>query len=241
MPKRAAHATLERERTRSRIDDDEPAPPAALEECRGVLPLGDDDDLATFDLFRPDGVVSAIDVEGLPDEDAVALGCEAQAMAEGLTLVSSTNACGFKGVSYLGVTKDNRTRRSKPYQVKINDRYVGNFATTAEGALCYARGTAATAAAANTATTSARAKENAPAELPAKVHPLAKRHKLADAVAAATATATRASKGLKASRLDWMAQWLKQSDEEKVHWHSWFEAEMVGGLGYSPSWVSRSG
>ena len=38
-----------------------------------------------------------------------------------------------------------------------------------------------------------------------------------------------------------MAQWLKQSDEEKVHWHSWFEAEMVGGLGYSPSWVSRSG
>ena len=58
---------------------------------------------------------------------------------------------------------------------------------------------------------------------------------------AATATATRASKGLKASRLDWMAQWLKQSDEEKVHWHSWFEAEMVGGLGYSPSWVSRSG
>ena len=77
--------------------------------------------------------------------------------------------------------------------------------------------------------------------------PLWKRHKLADAVAAATATATRASKGLNASRLDWtsrldwMAQWLKQSDEEKVHWHSWFEAEMVGGLGYSPSWVSRSG
>ena len=132
MPKHAAHATLERERTRSRIVDDEPAPPAALEECLGVLPLGDDDDLATFDLFRPDGVVSAIDVEGLPDEDAVALGCEAQAMAEGLTLVSSTNACGFKGVSYLGLTKDNRfcTRRSKPYQVKIDDRYVGNFATT---------------------------------------------------------------------------------------------------------------
>ena len=229
MPKHAAHATLERERTRSRIVDDEPAPPAALEECLGVLPLGDDDDLATFDLFRPDGVVSAIDVEGLPDEDAVALGCEAQAMAEGLTLVRSTNACGFKGVSYLGLTKDNRTRRSKPYQVKINDRYVGNFATAAEGALCYARGTAATAT------------ERAPAELPAKVHPLAKRHKLADAVAAATATATRASKGLKASRLDWMAQWLKQSDEEKVHWHSWFEAEMVRGLGYIPSWVSRSG
>ena len=110
MPKHAAHATLERERTRSRIVDDEPAPPAALEECLGVLPLGDDDDLATFDLFRPDGVVSAIDVEGLPDEDAVALGCEAQAMAEGLTLVSSTNACGFKGVSYLGLKKDNRTR-----------------------------------------------------------------------------------------------------------------------------------
>ena len=151
MPKHAAHATLERERTRSRIVDDEPAPPAALEECLGVLPLGDDDDLATFDLFRPDGVVSAIDVEGLPDEDAVALGCEVQAMAEGLTLVSSTNACGFKGVSYLGLTKDNRTRRSKPYQVKINDRYVGNFATAAEGALCYARGTAATATAANTA------------------------------------------------------------------------------------------
>ena len=125
-------------------------------------------------------MVSAIDVEGLPDEDAVALGCEAQAMAEGLTLVSSTNACGFKGVSYLGPKKDNRTRRSKPYQVKINDRYVGNFATAAEGALCYARGTAATAT------------ERAPAELPAKVHPLAKRHKLADAVAAAAATATRA-------------------------------------------------
>ena len=113
MPKHAAHATLERERTRSRIVDDEPAPPAALEECLGVLPLGDDDDLATFDLFRPDCVVSAIDVEGLPDEDAVALGCEAQAMAEGLTLVSSTNACGFKGVSYLGLTKDNRTRRTR--------------------------------------------------------------------------------------------------------------------------------
>ena len=222
MPKHAAHATLERERTRSRIVDDEPAPPAALEECLGVLPLGDDDDLATFDLFRPDGVVSAIDVEGLPDEDAVALGCEVQAMAEGLTLVRSTNACGFKGVygPRLG-------QGSKPYQVKINDRHVGSFATVAEAALCYARGTAAT--------------ERAPAELPAKVHPLAKRHKLADAVAAATATATRASKGLKASRLDWMAQWLKQSDEEKVHWHSWFEAEMVGGLGYSPSWVSRSG
>ena len=46
-------------------------------------------------------MVSAIDFEGLPDEDAVALGCEAQAMAEGLTLVSSTNACGFKDVSYL--------------------------------------------------------------------------------------------------------------------------------------------
>ena len=90
--------------------------------------MATNDDLATFDLFRPDGVVSAIDFEGLPDEDAVALGCEAQAMAEGLTLVSSTNACGFKGVSYLGLTKDNRTRRSKPYQVKINDRYVGNFA-----------------------------------------------------------------------------------------------------------------
>ena len=115
--------------------------------------------------------------------------------------------------------------------MRINDRYVGHFATAAEGALCYARGTAATAT------------ERAPAELPctAKVHPLAKRHKLADAVAAATATATRASKGLTASRLDWMAQWLKQSDEEKVHWHSWFEAEMVGGLGYIPSWVSRSG
>ena len=228
MPKHAAHATLERERTRSRIVDDEPAPPAALEECLGVLPLGDDDDLATFDLFRP-GVVSAIDVEGLPDEDAVALGCEAQAMAEGLTLVRSTNACGFKGVTYLGLARDKRTRRRKPYEVRINDRYVGSFATAAEGALCYARGTAATAT------------ERAPAELPAKVHPLAKRHKLADAVAAATATATRASKGLKASRLDWMAQWLKQSDEEKVHWHSWFEAEMVGGLGYSPSWVSRFG
>ena len=39
MPKHAAHATLERERTRSRIVDDEPAPPAALEECLGVLPL----------------------------------------------------------------------------------------------------------------------------------------------------------------------------------------------------------
>ena len=200
MPKHAAHATLERERTRSRIVDDEPAPPAALEECLGVLPLGDDDDLATFDLFRPDGVVSAIDVEGLPDEDAVALGCEAQAMAEGLTLVSSTNACGFKGVSYLGLTKDNRTRRSKPYQVKINDRYVGNFATAAEGALCYARGTAATAT------------ERAPAELPAKVHPLAKRHKLADAVAAAwrsgSSKATRRrSTGTRGSRPRWLEAW----------------------------------
>ena len=44
MPKHAAHATLERERTRSRIGDDVgPVPPAALEECLGVLPLADDD------------------------------------------------------------------------------------------------------------------------------------------------------------------------------------------------------
>ena len=42
MPKHAAHATLERERTLSRIvADDEPVSPAALEECFGVLPLGD--------------------------------------------------------------------------------------------------------------------------------------------------------------------------------------------------------
>ena len=44
MPKHAAHATLERERTLSRIvADDEPVSPAALEECFGVLPLGDAD------------------------------------------------------------------------------------------------------------------------------------------------------------------------------------------------------
>ena len=44
MPKHAAHATLERERTLSRIVvDDEPVSPAALEECFGVLPLGDAD------------------------------------------------------------------------------------------------------------------------------------------------------------------------------------------------------
>ena len=102
MPKHAAHATLERERTRSRIvSTTSRAAGRAGGVPRRAASLGDDDDLATFDLFRPDGVVSAIDFEGLPDEDAVALGCEAQAMAEGLTLVSSTNACGFKDVSYL--------------------------------------------------------------------------------------------------------------------------------------------
>ena len=55
MPKHAAHATLERERTRSRIVDDEPAPPAALEECLGVLPLADDD----FEMLDIVGVSSA--------------------------------------------------------------------------------------------------------------------------------------------------------------------------------------
>ena len=55
MPKHAAHATLERERTRSRIVDDEPAPPAALEEGLGVLPLGDDD----FEMLNIVGVSSA--------------------------------------------------------------------------------------------------------------------------------------------------------------------------------------
>ena len=55
MPTHAAHATLERERTRSRIVDDEPAPPAALEECFGVLPLGD----ADFEMLDIVGVSSA--------------------------------------------------------------------------------------------------------------------------------------------------------------------------------------
>ena len=39
MPKHAAHATLERERTRSRIGDDVgPVPPAALEEALALAP-----------------------------------------------------------------------------------------------------------------------------------------------------------------------------------------------------------
>ena len=69
MPKDAAHATLERERTRSRIVDDEPAPPAALEECLGVLPLADDD----FEMLDIVGVSSA-DELGLTDADLIAVG-----------------------------------------------------------------------------------------------------------------------------------------------------------------------
>ena len=69
MPKHAAHATLERERTRSRIVDDEPAPPAALEECLGVLPLGDDD----FEMLDIVGVSSA-DELGLTDADLIEVG-----------------------------------------------------------------------------------------------------------------------------------------------------------------------
>ena len=69
MPKHAAHATLERERTRSRIVDDEPAPPAALEECLGVLPLGDDD----FEMLDIVGVSSA-DELGLTDADLIVIG-----------------------------------------------------------------------------------------------------------------------------------------------------------------------
>ena len=65
MPKHAAHATLERERTRSRIGDDVgPVPPAALEECLGVLPLADDD----FEMLDIVGVSSA-DELGLTDAD----------------------------------------------------------------------------------------------------------------------------------------------------------------------------
>ena len=70
MPKHAAHATLERERTRSRIGDDVgPVPPAALEECLGVLPLGDDD----FEMLDIVGVSSA-DELGLTDADFIFAG-----------------------------------------------------------------------------------------------------------------------------------------------------------------------
>ena len=70
MPKHAAHATLERERTRSRIGDDVgPVPPAALEECLGVLPLADDD----FEMLDIVGVSSA-DELGLTDADLIEVG-----------------------------------------------------------------------------------------------------------------------------------------------------------------------
>ena len=62
MPKHAAHATLELERTRSRIVDDEPAPPAALEECLGVLPLGDDDGLFSISVRARRGASSTEEV-----------------------------------------------------------------------------------------------------------------------------------------------------------------------------------
>ena len=61
MPKHASHATLERERTLSRIvADDEPAvSPAALEECFGVLPLGD----ADFEMLDIVGVSDADELD----------------------------------------------------------------------------------------------------------------------------------------------------------------------------------
>ena len=60
MPKHAAHATLERERTLSRIvADDEPVSPAALEECFGVLPLGD----ADFEMLDIVGVSDADELD----------------------------------------------------------------------------------------------------------------------------------------------------------------------------------
>jgi hypothetical protein len=61
MPKHASHATLERERTLSRIvADDEPVSPAALEECFGVLPLGD----ADFEM---------LDIVGVSDADELSI------------------------------------------------------------------------------------------------------------------------------------------------------------------------
>ena len=86
MPKHAAHATLERERTRSRIVDDEPAPPAALEECLGVLPLGDDD----FEMLNIVGVSSA-DELGLTDADLIEVGRTA-AMQATQELAAAANA-----------------------------------------------------------------------------------------------------------------------------------------------------
>ena len=60
MPKHASHATLERERTLSRIvADDEPVSPAALEECFGVLPLGD----ADFEILDIVGVSDADELD----------------------------------------------------------------------------------------------------------------------------------------------------------------------------------
>ena len=60
MPKHASHATLERERTLSRIvADDEPVSPAALEECFGVLPLGD----ADFEMLDIVGVSDADELD----------------------------------------------------------------------------------------------------------------------------------------------------------------------------------
>ena len=71
MPKHAAHATLERERTRSRIGDDVgPVPPAALEECFVVLPLADDD----FEMLDIVGGVSSADELGLTDADLIEVG-----------------------------------------------------------------------------------------------------------------------------------------------------------------------
>ena len=68
MPKHASHATLERDRTLSRIvADDEPVSPAALEECLGVLPLGDDDDRGGGFLQHRGATPNATDEEGHQD------------------------------------------------------------------------------------------------------------------------------------------------------------------------------
>ena len=87
MPKHASHATLERERTLSRIvADDEPVSPAALEECFGVLPLGD----ADFEMLDIVGVSDADELD-LDVADLIAVGRTA-AMQATQELAAAANA-----------------------------------------------------------------------------------------------------------------------------------------------------
>ena len=108
MPKHAAHATLERERTRSRIGDDVgPVPPAALEECLGVLPLADDD----FEMLDIVGVSSA-DELGLTDADLIEVGRTA-AMQAAQELAAAKEAAREEKAAAKAAAKAEAARQKK--------------------------------------------------------------------------------------------------------------------------------